>query len=223
MLNLGNNLFGYVPAELYNISSLRTLDLSNNNITGAIPSRIGNTLPTLEKLIASGNRINGSIPASLTNASKLQVIDLSYNSLAGSVPLLGSLHGLLLLDLQSNILQSDNWQFIASLASCPNLKMLLMHKNRLNGSLPICVGNLSSSMQRLDLGNNRISGTLPEEIGNLPHLQLLAMDQNSIVGEIPSSISNLSNLAVLRLSHNIFSCQDHTISRLSSAVNRAFS
>ncbi|XP_025810407.1 probable LRR receptor-like serine/threonine-protein kinase At3g47570 [Panicum hallii] len=207
VLNLGNNLFGYVPAGIYNISSLRTLDLSNNSITGPIPSRIGNSLPILEKLITSGNIINGSIPASLANASKLQVIDLSYNSLAGPVPLLGSSHDLLLLDLQNNILESDNWQFIASLANCPNLKMLLMNENRLDGSLPISVGNLSSSLQRLDLGNNRISGPLPEEIGNLPQLQLLAMDQNWIVGEIPSSIGKLSTLVVLRLSHNILSGQ----------------
>jgi len=207
VLNLGNNPFGYIPAQLYNISSLRTLDLSNNNITGAIPSRIGNSLPILEKFIASGNRINGSIPVSLANASKLQVIDLSYNSLTGLLPLLGSLHDLLQLDLRSNLLESDNWQFIASLANCPKLKMLSMRENRLDGSLPTSVGNLSSSLQRLDLGNNRIGGTLPKEIGNLPQLQLLAMDQNSIVGEIPSSIGKLRTLVVLRLSHNMLSGQ----------------
>ncbi|XP_066345137.1 probable LRR receptor-like serine/threonine-protein kinase At3g47570 [Miscanthus floridulus] len=207
-LTLRYNQFGHFPAELYNMTSLRILDLGNNDLSGYyIPATLGNLLPNLEMLIMSGDNITGLIPPSLANASKLQEIDLSYNALAGPVPLLGSLLHLRVLSLGSNSLKSDNWAFITSLTNCSNLTMLIMDDNRLDGSLPISVGNLSSNLQRLDLGNNQISGKLPEQIGNLSQLQLLAMDQNSISGEIPLSIWNLSALVVLRLSQNRLSGQ----------------
>ncbi|WVZ95237.1 hypothetical protein U9M48_041028 [Paspalum notatum var. saurae] len=197
-----NNLEGHVPAQLYNISSLVGLYLSQNNLIGTIPSGNEFSLPKLETLSMSNNKIEGSIPASLANASKLQVIDLSSNSLAGPVPPLGSLPYLGVLNLGSNLLKSDVGAFITSLTNCSNITMLLMSDNRIDGSLPISVGNISSSLERLDLGKNQIVGTLPEEIGNLLNLQLLAIDQNSIFGPIPSSVWNLSDLVVLRLSQN---------------------
>ncbi|KAJ1267111.1 hypothetical protein BS78_07G031300 [Paspalum vaginatum] len=200
-----NNLVGHVPAQFYNISSLVALDLSRNNLIGTLPSGQEFSLPNLETFIMSGNSIEGSIPASLANASKLQWIDLSINSLEGPVPPLGSLSALSALILGSNFLKSDIGAFITSLTNCSNLTLLLMRDNRLDGSLPISVGNISLSLNRLDLGKNQIVGTLPEEIGNLLQLQLLAIDQNSISGEIPSGFWNLSNLVVLRLSQNKFS------------------
>uniref|UniRef100_A0ACD5YD89 Uncharacterized protein n=1 Tax=Avena sativa TaxID=4498 RepID=A0ACD5YD89_AVESA len=208
VLSLANNsLSGHVPAKLCNISSLVYLGLAQNILTGRIPSTIGNRLPNLERLSMSGNRFEGLIPSSLTNASKLQRIDLGYNSLVGPVPSLGSLADLQQLVLQSNSLEAEGWEFIVSLASCARLHILDMSGNALNGSFPRSVGNLSTSLQRLNLGNNQIVGTIPVEIFNLRNLQLLAMDNNLLTGVIPSVIGNLHQLFILTLSGNNFSGQ----------------
>lgn len=115
VLNLGSNsLSGHVSAKLFNISSLTHLDLAENSFTGQIPSSIGNTLHNLVALSMSVNIFEGLIPLSLANASELQVIDLGYNLLKGRIPSLGSLSDLSVLNLQSNFLQAEGWEFLVS-------------------------------------------------------------------------------------------------------------
>ncbi|KAE8806293.1 putative LRR receptor-like serine/threonine-protein kinase [Hordeum vulgare] len=208
VLNLANNsLSGHVSAKLCNISSLIYLGLADNTLTGSIPPTIGNTLPNLERLSMSGNKFEGLIPSSLANASYLQRIDLGYNFLVGPVPSLGSLSDLQLLILQNNFLEAKGWEFLKPLGNCARLQILDMSRNLLNGSLPRSVGNLSTSLQRLNLGNNRIVGTIPIDIFNLRNLQMLALDQNLLSGVIPSVIGNLGQLIILILSGNKFSGQ----------------
>ncbi|KAM3392725.1 hypothetical protein ACQJBY_013729 [Aegilops geniculata] len=216
-LSLSYNLLsGNVSAKLCNMSSLIYLLLDQNILTGRVPSCIGNTLQNLELLSMSGNEFKGLIPSSLANASKLQQIDLGYNLLAGPVPSLGSLADLSVLNLESNLLQADGWEFLVSLTNCAQLQILDMNGNALNGNIPIAVGNLSRSLVRLNLGRNQIIGTIPVEIFNLRNLQMLAMGQNLLSGVIPSVIGNLGHLIVLFLSGNKFSGQiPYTIGNLS--------
>ncbi|KAF7013594.1 hypothetical protein CFC21_027663 [Triticum aestivum] len=196
------------------MSSLDSLELGQNNLTGQVPSCIGNT--NLGVLSMSGNKFEGLIPSSLENASNLQEINLGYNLLNGRIPSLGNLLHLQLLILENNFLEAEGWEFLASLANCSLLETLEMNGNVLNGSLPRSVGNLSASLQRINVGNNQIVGTIPIEIFNLASLQMLAMDQNLLSGVIPSVVGNLDQLVVLTLSGNKFSGQiPHTIGNLS--------
>ena len=80
-----------------------------------------------------------------------------------------------------------------------------MSGNALNGSVPRLVGNLSTSLQRINLGYNQITCTIPVEIYNLRNLQFLAMGHNLLTGVIPSVVGNLDQLFVLILSGNNFS------------------
>ena len=58
------------------------------------------------------------------------------------------------------------------------------------------------NVTRLDLGDNRLTGTIPEELGNLSSLTYLDLLGNQLTGEIPSDLGSLSNLEGLHVSEN---------------------
>ena len=59
-----NNLTGTIPSEIGDLSTLEELYLDNNELTGDIPSELGN-LPELSALRLAGNRLTGCIPDEL--------------------------------------------------------------------------------------------------------------------------------------------------------------
>ncbi|GFP95246.1 receptor protein kinase clavata1 [Phtheirospermum japonicum] len=87
MLELDHNYFtGELPDEINPISTtLGSLALSNNLITGRIPSSIGN-LTNLEILSFDANRFTGKIPVEIFNLEKLSQLDFSGNCLTGEIP-----------------------------------------------------------------------------------------------------------------------------------------
>ena len=116
------------------MAGLKELDLSDNKISGSIPSEIGN-LTTLTSLNLSSNNITGSIPAELGNLTNLTNLDLGNNDLTGSMPdELGKLSKLESLDISGNKLsglistemqESAMWK---SLKEEPELKQQGGHK-----------------------------------------------------------------------------------------------
>lgn len=57
-------LLGQIPSSLLKISSLKTIDLSFNNLDGHIPRGLG-SMPKLNVLKLSHNQFSGSIPTVL--------------------------------------------------------------------------------------------------------------------------------------------------------------
>ncbi|KAI9092775.1 hypothetical protein K1719_027572 [Acacia pycnantha] len=81
-----NKLSGEIPIQLFNLTKLQFLNLSHNNLIGKISEQIGE-MTNLESLDFSHNNLHGNIPQSMSGLSFLSVLDLSYNHFSGQIPL----------------------------------------------------------------------------------------------------------------------------------------
>jgi len=72
---------GSIPEEYGRFELLETLDLSNNELAGLIPSSI--VIPSLQVLLLNGNHFFGTFTIDVNNAANLVVISIFDNSLSG--------------------------------------------------------------------------------------------------------------------------------------------
>ena len=61
------------------------IDLSDKDLSGTIPSTIGN-ITELKTLVLASNSLSGNIPDEICNLKKLENLDLSENNLTGNIP-----------------------------------------------------------------------------------------------------------------------------------------
>jgi hypothetical protein len=149
----GLGLSGFLYYQLSELSSLTTLDLSNNNIQGNIPYALPQKL---QELNLASNGLSGTIPYSLSNMTGLTDLKLSHNQLSGQIQdIFGQLSSLSTLDLSFNTLTQSLPQSFSSLSS---LSVLYLQNNQLTGSV-----NALANLQPTDLNieNNRFSGWVP--------------------------------------------------------------
>ncbi|XP_034216045.1 probable LRR receptor-like serine/threonine-protein kinase At3g47570 [Prunus dulcis] len=108
LLNLpSNNLTGTRPKKLFTLSSLTiSLSMSNNFLTGSLPSEVGD-LVNLAELDVSGNKLSGTIPESPYSFKRLGR-DVSRNNLSGKIPdFLGKFRALNHLNLSYNDFEGE--------------------------------------------------------------------------------------------------------------------
>lgn len=99
-LDLSNKGLTKVPSYVFDRKALVGLNLSNNELSGALPSQVGQ-LKKLKVLNLSGNNFTG-VPAEVGQLSELEILNLSNNELTGLPNELGNLSNLKLLDLSGN-------------------------------------------------------------------------------------------------------------------------
>ncbi|KAH0987874.1 hypothetical protein GBA52_015051 [Prunus armeniaca] len=80
-----NNISGHIPTEIGQLQLLHQLFLGSNNFSGIIPNQISN-LKNLEVLEFSSNHLSGIIPSSLASLNFLREFNVSYNNLEGPIP-----------------------------------------------------------------------------------------------------------------------------------------
>ncbi|XP_041990084.1 probable LRR receptor-like serine/threonine-protein kinase At1g56140 [Salvia splendens] len=78
-----NNISGSIPSFLEGFGSLTFLDLSFNNLNGTVPEFLFN-LTSLTNIFLGSNKLTGGLPSQ--KSSSLRNIDLSYNELSGNFP-----------------------------------------------------------------------------------------------------------------------------------------
>jgi Leucine-rich repeat (LRR) protein len=99
-LDLSNQNLNKIPDDVFNKTNLEKLDVSNNSLTGAIQSQIGQ-LQKLRILNASNNNMTG-VPAEVGQLRNLEILDLSNNQLTGLPNELGNLQNLKSLNISGN-------------------------------------------------------------------------------------------------------------------------
>ncbi|RCV09730.1 hypothetical protein SETIT_2G052700v2 [Setaria italica] len=246
-LNLGNNLISLVekegdmifsyslkiqelylpscnltkfPESLKYLDTIQVLDLSNNQIEGAIPSWVWenplvelelsrNMFTTLEKspavqmthlvfLNLSVNRIQGSIPIPST-PSDLVLLDYSNNDFSTIEPNFGRyLRNAIYINLSKNKLSGH---VPLSFCSLSQLELMDLSYNNFSGPIPSCL------MERVDLSilklrGNKLHGVLPENIREGCKLQTIDFNENQIEGALPRSLANCQDLEVLDVGSN---------------------
>ena len=202
-----NGLSGNIPSEVGALSSLRVLNLSeNNDITGALPSELGNLSDLVELNIADQTGqsdrtqgLTGGIPRELGNLTSLVSLDLSWHQLSGDIPSeLGNPTNLQTLNLAGNNLRGDIPPELGGLA---RLESLRLNHNDLGGGIPAELGQLSD-LRALFLTSNSLDGAIPEELGGLSRLEDLYLGNNNLTGPIPAALGSLSQLGTLDLRDN---------------------
>ena len=132
--------------------TVTTLTLESNNLSGPLPSSMGD-LSNLQSLQFYGNPlITGPLPNSMANLSKLQMVHLSNSQLNGPLP--------------------------AWLESLP-LTNLVLYNNRFTGPIPAEIGNLTNIFE-LGLSSNMLTGEIPATFSNMTHLGSLNLAYNGL-------------------------------------------
>ncbi|KAL7544225.1 hypothetical protein ACHAWF_007605 [Thalassiosira exigua] len=150
--------------------TLKTLDLSHNNIRQDITGVLRDLPPNLNGLLAASNQINGTLPDPFPVLSNLEELLMNNNNISGSIP-----------DISRSL---------------PRLKALnLSHQkglgNRgLSGSIPDSWAKLQDFLT-LDLSFNELQGTIPSDLGNLAKLKELVLSNNELHGAIPADLGRL--------------------------------
>ncbi|XP_070674561.1 receptor-like protein 3 [Malus domestica] len=80
-----NNITGGIPTEIGQLKLLQELYLDDNDFSGNIPDQISE-LKNLEGLDLSKNHLSGKIPSSLASLNFLKSFAVSYNNLEGPIP-----------------------------------------------------------------------------------------------------------------------------------------
>ncbi|KAI4381755.1 hypothetical protein MLD38_007800 [Melastoma candidum] len=191
-----NSLKGGFPTWLTNASRLRSMDFSNNFLSGTLPDEIGR-LNLLELRLAN-NSLGGEIPSAFRSCTSLAYLDLEGNGFTGEIPwFVGEFRGLKVLLLRRNSFSGPVPQNISSLTA---LEVLDLGVNALDGSFPVEVTRLQN-LTTLDLSGNRFIGSeMPASIGNLSRMMVLNLSSCGFSGSIPTSIANLLRLTSLDLS-----------------------
>ncbi|XP_016456949.2 receptor-like protein 35 [Nicotiana tabacum] len=203
-LNLSDAGFvGQIPMELSRLTKLVSLDLSYNNLRIDIhgSNSTSSLFPQLEVLKLVSCELQ-NFP-DLKNQSHMSELDLSDNNIKGKIPSwiwsVGN-GGLKYLNLSCNLLESLEKPYNIS----TTLRVIDLHSNsKLTGQIPTSICNLHQ-LQLLDMSNNSINNRIPPCLfQKIHHLRVLNLGRNKLSGLIPDTFPRNCNLEILSLNNNM--------------------
>ena len=199
----GNKFSDGMLLSIFCLKGLEFLDLSHNDLSMEIPTEIGNYLPNISTLALSNNRLTGGIPSSMRRLSKLEMLFLHNNLLTGEIPTwLFDFKGLTALFVGGNRLIWNN-SVTVEIAPNPSLRRLHLKSCGLVGEIPKWISN-QTGLLFLDLSKNNLRGELPEWFVEM-RFEGLILSDNEFTGSLSPRLFSKSSRVVLALSRNNFS------------------
>lgn len=184
--------------EVDSTGRVEAIRLVDNDLEGYIPASLGE-LSNLTVLALRFNRLGGEIPGELALLKKLISLSLGFNNLTDQIPSwLGDLTKLTWIDLESNNLSGE---IPSNLGNLERLRLLYLQHNELSGTIPPTLGKLEN-LENLRLQENMLQGDIPQEFGGLARLKELYMNSNNLSGEIPEELGLLKDLTVVNFENN---------------------
>nr|XP_017251058.1 PREDICTED: receptor-like protein 12 [Daucus carota subsp. sativus] len=190
-----NQIHGAIPNWTWRIGSLTNLNLSRNQL---VSLQEPYAFPRLSVLDLHSNQLTGRIPVPPETAS---YVDYSDNNFSSSISLdIGkNLTFAYFFSVSSNKLTGT---IPVSICEATYLQVLDLSNNNFSGVIPPCLLGQRQSLAVLNLGNNKfsghINGTFLENCG----LKTLDLHANQLQGKVPNSLSNCTMLEVLNLGNN---------------------
>ncbi|XP_044473223.1 receptor-like protein EIX2 [Mangifera indica] len=180
ILILRSNKFqGLLPRELCHLTSIRILDLADNNLYGNIPRCIGNFNVMMREsgmdadivytsdadfyspYVENALLVNKGEMAEYNTILKfVRSIDLSKNGFSGEIPM--------------------------EVTNLLTLQSLNLSHNSFTGRIPENIGAMSF-LESIDFSGNQLSGEIPQSISKLTFLSVLNLSNNKLSGKIPLS------------------------------------
>ncbi|KAK4731160.1 hypothetical protein R3W88_024148 [Solanum pinnatisectum] len=191
-----NQIRGAIPNWIWGIGSgnLAHLNLSFNQLEYAEqPYNVSSYLVVLD---LHSNKLKGDLPIPPSFAAYL---DYSSNNFSNSIPLdIGNYLGIFL-SLANNRLAG---RIPESICNASYLQVLDFSNNALSGTIPPCLLEYSTNLGVLNLGNNKLNGVIPDSFPIGCALQTLDLSENKLQGRLPKSLVNCELLEVLNVGNN---------------------
>ncbi|TYI12993.1 hypothetical protein ES332_A08G027000v1 [Gossypium tomentosum] len=178
-----NRFYGSLPHSIAssNFSALRIIDLSANEFTGTLSTKLLRNLKAMkdkprEWLNSSYTDIFG-----IVDVSCIYEIPVNVTTKGLEMGLTKTLDIFVSMDLSNNQFSGEILEDVGRLIS---LQMLNFSHNNFTGPIPASFGNLVA-LESLDLSSNKFSGGIPSQMTNLTFLAVLNLSNNKLVGPIP--------------------------------------
>ncbi|KAJ8542748.1 hypothetical protein K7X08_005271 [Anisodus acutangulus] len=223
----GLNVRGEIPDELWSLTFLNNLYLSQNYLTGTLSPSIAN-LTRMQYLSIGINALSGELPKELGLLTDIMSIGFGTNNFSGPLP--RELGNLTRLTQKAGNYISWSKSYIDSsgvsgpipltFAKMQNLDTVWASDNDFTGRIPDFIGNNWSKLTALRFQGNAFAGPIPASFSNLrisdlsngsssfgflrnmKSLSKLVLRNNNISGSIPPNIGEYQSLSLLDLSFN---------------------
>ncbi|KAM7499937.1 hypothetical protein LguiA_024351 [Lonicera macranthoides] len=195
-----NPLRGSIPEAFGSMVSLENLYLGDCELDGELPNSLKN-LSRLKSLDLSLNDLSGQVYEffqtwAANGKNSLEILDLSFNQLSGLLPDITKLPSLRQLKLAYNHL---NGSFPETFCQISRLVCLDLSHNQMTGSLPD--PTLFPSLIELYLDNNHFDTISKDYLSNLPKLKVLDLSFNSLTWEFSTDLAPPFQLDIIRLAN----------------------